>query len=284
MPQPVGERRPPAKRGRPQRKPVSRTPAWVPPAATVAFIALLVATFLVIRFIATPAPPPVIDPESAAAVVSSITGLEASELDQVGLGSATNLIKAVSGPALIGNGGRPVVFYMGAEYCPYCAAERWSMIIALSRFGAFTGLQATTSSSADIFPNTPTFTFRHATYTSQYVDFQPVETTDRDRNPLQSPTPEQAALVTRYDTSGHIPFVDFGNRYAFVGATYDPAVLGGMTWRQVADALLNPGSPQARAIIGSANLLTAAICKLTDQQPAAVCSSAAIQAIQTKLG
>ena len=34
----------------------------------------------------------------------------------------------------------PEILYMGAEYCPYCAAQRWSTIIALSRFGKFSGL------------------------------------------------------------------------------------------------------------------------------------------------
>ena len=41
---------------------------------------------------------------------------------------------------------------MGAEYCPYCAAERWSMIVALGRFGTFSGLQTMRSSSTDSRP------------------------------------------------------------------------------------------------------------------------------------
>ena len=39
------------------RKPVSRTPAWVGPAAVAAVVALVVATFLVIRWYTTPLPP-----------------------------------------------------------------------------------------------------------------------------------------------------------------------------------------------------------------------------------
>ncbi len=274
--------RPP--RTRPTRKPVSSGPAWLAPLAVVAAIALLVVAFLVIRWYTTPLPIPPLTADATQQVVSSITSLPQSELDAVGAGSANNLIKPVSGTPLTGPNGHPEAFYLGAEYCPYCAAERWPMIIALSRFGAFTGLKSTSSSSSDVYPNTPTFTFHGATYTSQYVDFVSVETTDRSRNALESPTSAQQALVNQYDTSGSIPFVDFGNRYAFSGAMYLPDVLGGMTWTAVADSLAQATSPQAKAILGSANLITAVVCKLTADQPASVCSSSTIQSIEKTLG
>jgi thiol-disulfide isomerase/thioredoxin len=273
----------------PRRKPVSRkavaqTPVWVLPAAVVAGLAVIVAAFLVIRWYTTPLPPTPLAPDSTQVVVTSITTLPASEFDAVGQGSANNLIKPVSGALLTGAGGKPEVFYLGAEYCPYCAAERWPVIIALSRFGTFSGLATTSSSSTDVYPNTPTFTFRNATYSSQYVDFVSVETSDRNQSPLQSPTAAEQDLVSRYDTADTIPFVDFGNRFAFSGAMYVPNVVDGMSWQAVADALHQPGSPQSKAILGSANLITAAVCKMTGDQPAAVCSSSTIQALEHKLG
>ena len=274
--------RPP--RTRPVRKPVSSTPAWVAPLAVVAGIALLVVAFLVIRWYTTPLPIPPLTTDATQQVVSSISSLPASELDAVGAGSANNLVKPVSGTPLTGPNGHPEVFYLGAEYCPYCAAERWPMIIALSRFGTFSGLKTTSSSSSDVYPNTPTFTFHGSTYTSQYVDFVAVETTDRDRNPLESPSSAQQALVSQYDSAGSIPFVDAGNRYAFSGAMYLPDVLSAMSWTAVADALAQPTSPQAKAILGSANLLTAAVCKLTADKPASVCSSSTIQSLEKTLG
>lgn len=266
------------------RKPVSRTPAWVAPAGVVAGLAVLVAGFLVIRWYTTPAPPIPLKLDATQSVVSILTSAPISELDIVGAGSANNLIKAISGSPLRGPSGRPEVFYLGAEYCPYCAAERWPMIVALSRFGTLSGLTTTSSSSTDVYPNTPTFTFHNATYTSQYLDFVSVETTDRNQQQLESPTQAEQALVSKYDTSGSIPFVDIGNRYAFSGAMYLPDVLSGMGWQAVADAVLQPSSPQAKAILGSANLITAAICRATADQPVAVCSDAAIQAIEAKLG
>jgi len=254
------------------------------PIIAAAVTALLVAAFLVIRWYNTPLPLPPLNVDATQQIVSSITSLSPSELDAVGAGGANNLIKKVSGTPLTGPSGLPEVFYLGAEYCPYCAAERWPMIIALSRFGTFSGLKTTSSSSTDIYPNTPTFTFHGATYTSQYVDFVSVETTDRNQNPLETPSSAQQALVNQYDTAGSIPFVDFGNRYAFSGAMYLPDVLGGMSWQAVANSLAQPSSQQAKAILGSANLITAAVCKLTADQPAAVCSSSTIQGIEKTLG
>ncbi len=277
-------RQPASKQPRPMRKPVSRTPVWVLPAAVVAGVALLVVAFLVIRWYTTPAPPPPLKADATQVVVSTLTSAPASEIDAVGTGSAHNLTQAVSGTPLTGPNGRPEVFYYGAEYCPYCAAQRWPMIVALSRFGTFSGLTTTSSSSTDVYPNTPTFTFHDATYSSQYIELASVETTDRNQQQLESPTQAEAALVSKYNTSGSIPFIDIGNRYVISGAMYLPDILSGMSWQAVADAVLQPDSPQAKAILGSANLLTAAICRVTSDQPAAVCSDAAIQAIEKKLG
>ena len=269
---------------RPPPKRISRTPPWLAPVAVVAGIAVLIGVFLLIRYMTTPSAPPAIDANSAAAVVAELGGITQAELDQVGLGSATASIKKVSGTLQVDSAGRPVVFYYGAEFCPYCAFERWGMIVALLRFGSFTGIQATTSSSTDVYANTPTFTFRAATFASPYVAFQTVETSDRNRQSLQAPTAAQQALVSRYDCAGTIPFVDFGNRYTLIGATYaNPGVLAGMSWKAIADALLQPDSVQAKAILGSANLIMASVCELTAQKPSAACS-ASIKAIESRLG
>jgi hypothetical protein len=273
-----------SKRPKPTRKPVSRTPAWMAPVAVLAAITLIVVGFLLIRWYTTPAAAPPLANDATQQVVSALANLQASELDSVGMGSVKNTIKPVSGQILTGPTGKPMIFYYGAEYCPYCAAERWPLVVALSRFGTFSGLHTTTSASNDVYANTPTFTFHGATFSSQYLDFGAVETTDRDRNPLETPTATQTALVNQYDTTGSIPFVDVGNRYAFAGAMYLPDILSGMSWQAIADSLAQPSSPQAMAILGSANLITAAVCQVAGHQPAAVCSSASVQAIEKQLG
>ncbi len=268
---------------RPARKPVSSTPSWVVPVAVAAGVAVLVAAFLVIRWYTTPLPPAPLPQDTTQQVVAQITSLPSSEIDAVGQGSARNLIRPASGSPLVGPHGKPEVFFLGAEYCPYCAAERWALIVALSRFGTFSNLMTTSSSSTDIYPNTPTFTFHGATYTSQYIDFVPVETQDRNQQTLETATAAEQQLVSRYDTSQSIPFVDFGNRYSFAGAMYLPDILTGLTWQAIANDLASPDTKQAQAIVGSANLITAAVCATTGDQPASVCSSQTIQSLESKL-
>src|SRR5467141_3424147 len=82
-----------ARRPRPVRKPVARTPVWVAPAAVLAGLAVLVAAFLVIRWYTTPLPPPPLNSGSNDSVIATLTSLPASEFDAVGRGTANNLIK-----------------------------------------------------------------------------------------------------------------------------------------------------------------------------------------------
>jgi hypothetical protein len=267
----------------PARKPVSGTPSWVMPAAVLAGTAVVIAGFLILRWYTTPLPPPAPTQDTTAQVISIITNLPSTEFDSVGQGTANNLIKPVSGTTVTGSTGKPELVYIGAEYCPYCAAQRWALIIALSRFGSIGGLQTTTSSSSDIFPNTVTFTFRNVTFSSQYIDFHAVETLDRDQNTLQTPTAADEQALSRYDSGGTIPFLDFANHFASTGAYYLPDSISGMSWLAVADALKQPDSNQSKAIIGSANLITAGICKMNGDQPASVCSASTIQNIEKNI-
>jgi len=72
---------------------------------------------------------------------------------------------------------------------------------------------------------------------------------------------------------------------AAIKTSADAATNRGLGYDQaVADTLLQPDSNQAKAILGSANLITAAVCRLTSDQPASVCSSATIQALEKSLG
>ena len=157
------------------------------------------------------------------------------------------------------------------------------MAVALSRFGTFSPLKGIHSSSSDVYPNTATLTFYKARYTSKYLVFTPVENEDINRNLLQKPTPAQQALWTKYDPPGtSYPFIDIGNRYV-AATTYDPQVLQGLTWSQIAADLHNPSSPVAKGAAGSANLFTAAICKITGNAPANVCTTAPVSSLEGKI-
>jgi hypothetical protein len=190
----------------------------------------------------------------------------------------------VNGTALTANG-KPELLYLGGEYCPFCAAERWAMVSALSRFGTFTGLATTHSSTSDVYPNTATLTFAKAKYTSSYLTFTSVELYGNERQgnssnqntpyvTLQTATTAQTALEQAYDPSGAIPFLDFGNKYVEVGnlTPLSPSMMAGKTWAQVAAAMNDPSSTLGKALVGNANYVTAGICKLTNNLPASACT------------
>jgi hypothetical protein len=236
---------------------------------TLGLLVVLVGVILLARWTASTFIAPAPSSVSAGQLERSLAAIPGPELRQVGRGSARAGVEAVSGPPLVGSGGKPEVLYVGTESCPYCAAERWAIIVALSRFGTFTGLRTARSAALDAYPNTPTFSFRSATYSSPYLDFVAVEGGQQPPNLSR----EQAQLVDRYDTSGAIPFVDFGNRSVLTGATYDPGVLQGSSWSSIASALRQPSSPQAQGVLGSANEISGAVCALTGGQPAPACSA-----------
>ena len=216
-------------------------------------------------------------------VVAEVTSVPASVLDAVGVGTASVLPKPISAPALTSDG-KPRVVYIGADYCPFCAAERWPVVVALSRFGTFSNLGLTASTPSDVFPNTASLSFHGASYPSDYVSFTGKETQSNQVvnghfAQLDTLSPDDQALFAKYDappyaqSSGGIPFTDIGGRYLISGASYDPQVLQGKTHAQIAAALSDPNSAIAKAVAGSANLITAAICQTTANKPATVCQS-----------
>jgi len=196
-----------------------------------------------------------------------------------------SLLQAIPGSRPpIPPGKLPEVVYIGADYCPYCASFRWSLSLALLRFGEFSGVKYMRSSSTDVFPNTPTLSFYRSNYQSSYLTFTPVELQDREQQPLQKPTPEQESLLEKFDKApytispGSIPFMYIGGRYIQGGAPVSPELLRDLSWQQVVEQLQNPSSPIAQPILNNANLLTAAFCQLTEQAPSSVCKASGVTA------
>ena len=222
-------------------------------------------------------------PSTVNQVLGKVTKVSPSVYDSVKTGGVKNPFQKIpNGPALVNSKGLPIVLYVGGQYCPYCAAERWSLATAFSRFGTFSGVGLIQSSESSI----STLDFYKSTYTSKYIEFQPVESQDQSHNQLQALTPQQQALFTLYDsppyaqTAGGIPFVDYGNQFLTISSGYDPSVIQGTTWAEIANALSDPNNPMTISIIGNANYLTAGICSLTKDQPANVCGTTTIQDIE----
>jgi hypothetical protein len=223
-------------------------------------------------------------------VLQAVTNPDPTIFAKVGTGGLANPLTPTGAPVHNGPTGKPQIFYYGADYCPYCAAERWSLIMAMSRFGEYKDLRLMTSGSApEAFPETNTFTFAHSTYISQYVDWASVETANRTGQPLQTPTPEQQQIINTFDappytqTAGSLPFVSYANPYITVGAGYDTGSIHGLTWQQIASKLSDPNDPVTKNIVGNANYMTAAICQSTNNEPASVCQTAPIPDIQQQM-
>lgn len=259
--------------------------------AAVVAVAVIIAVLVVVKLTSSGDNTTTASPSSGAAakVVRDVTSVPATTLDRVAADSAQTVPQAIDAPDLTADG-KPRILYVGAEYCPFCAAERWPVVVALSRFGTWSGLGATESASRDVYPSTQTLSFHGATFTSVQVSFTGVETNSNEiKNgqyaALDSLTAADEKLFATYDRppytpseAGGIPFIDIAGRYVSSGATYSPEILKGKTRAQIAAALADPSDPIARAINGSANVLTAAICDATGGQPANVCTSAGVKA------
>ncbi len=174
---------------------------------------------------------------------------------------------------------------------PNCAAERWAMLNALSRFGTFTNVSQLQSYEGSI----STFSFHGSSYTSQYIDFVPREisgnTVDSSGNyvSLDQLSTTQQQIFSQDDSAGSIPFIDVGNSYKLIGASYQYTTLqdgsgNSLSWQAIASSLGDTNSPIAQSILGTANYLTAAICEADGQQPGSVCQTPIIQQIEPSLG
>jgi uncharacterized protein DUF929 len=225
---------------------------------------------------------------ASSAVTQAIASVATSGLTaQPDLSTIAGPPAVLSDPALTSSGGLPQVLYVGAEYCPNCAATRWPLAIALSRFGTFSGLSTTYSSKSDSDPHTPTLSFRNASYKSTYIDFDSKEQVDGNDQPLQNLTTAENALFEKdggtSTTSVGYPFIDFGGKWKQNGTSYNPAVLAGLTPDAVASIMTNAKSKPGAAIQASADVFTAEICDMTGGKPANVCTATGVVTATTAL-
>ena len=215
-----------------------------------------------------------------AAYISTATQVPDQVLDEVGLPSSVVPPRPLAGQAPLTEAGKPLVIFLGAGYCPFCAVERWALVIALSKFGSFSKLgQEVSSASTDVYPGLKSWSFEGSSYSSPYLSFAPADTASSATQLFPKLQPLQSRVLAKYDAptytlteKGAIPFVDIGNRYLQVGASAPASVLEGLSLDQIASDLGDPASPVAIALDGAANYLIATFCSMTDQRPSHVCS------------
>jgi hypothetical protein len=232
-----------------------------------------------------------------AQIVESVTRVPESTLNQVGAGElsgpgAFSVFKLHAGH--LTRHGRPELLTMNLAWCPHCAADSWSLAVALSRFGVLTGLRvidsgthycvlvsdpcALTGSPAPCFPHTHGLSFLRARYRSSYLSLAPIVLQDVAGRSVEQPTRKENAALNTFDPQGQTPAVDIGGAFGFVNSGFSPGVLAHRSWSQIAGSLADAHNPIARRIDGLANLFTAAICKVTRGRPASVCRSRGVVA------
>jgi thiol-disulfide isomerase/thioredoxin len=115
--------------------------------------------------------------------------------------------------------GKPVLFYYGATWCPYCSASSWALYKALISFGQLTGQQFQYSSPNDVYPQTPEVNLANAQLNSQYISLLVVEDdSGNDGSFPATTTCFQSAYVAAY-SGGAIPFVVINGQYVHGGAS-----------------------------------------------------------------
>ena len=174
---------------------------------------------------------------------------------------------------------KSLVFFMGAGFCPFCAAERWAIVNALKNFGTWEGLVDDKSAGHDEkYLNIPTMNFARAKYTSDFVEFAGKETADRNFEPLQELDDKDYEILDTYNPDQIIPFLLIDGQFMQVGAGYSPQLLEGMDHAKVKAELENPNSQVGKAMRAEIDNITALICKSIGGKSAA-CNSENVKSL-----
>ena len=211
-----------------------------------------------------------------ASVTRLVTHVPAGTLDKVGAGpipsDSSFAVSKLRGAALR-SAGKPELLATVFSWCPHCAANSWSLAVALSRFGTLSGVRIIDTGT--LYPqwhHTHGLSFFRAHFKSRYLSFLPVVLQDVKGSPVQNETASEQKAISSFDPNG-TPAIDVGGRWGFVGSGYSPAVLSGKNWSQIASRLAKPDTVTAKSIDGLANLFSSAICKVTRGDPTSVCTS-----------
>ncbi len=121
--------------------------------------------------------------------------------------------------------GRPVVFFLSSNACPYCDASSWALARALAAFGIGVGSQFTTSSPTDIYPGTPGIDLAGAGSMSPFLSWDPKVGTNNQQISIPSVGLPEVSYVSAYDSAGEIPFLVVGGVAYHLGTLQDPQLL-----------------------------------------------------------
>jgi hypothetical protein len=248
---------------------------------SIAVVVLVVVTLVAVKLSggAGPTPSSQVSPATgtpiSTALIKKLDSVPLSVMAAAPKGGLVATPQAISDPPLTA-AGKPDLLYIGAEFCPVCATERWAMYLALSKFGSFSpepGQIHSALRDGDI----PTITFYKTTFISPYFNFTPVETTTNQPEgdyyvTLQTPTPAEQRLWTTH-TGETFPWLDLGGTLELTTAQFDPALLEGQSFGGIVSQIGNNATTIGADIDASAHELVRSICTtLTHDKPLQVCS------------
>jgi hypothetical protein len=153
-----------------------------------------------------------------------------------------------------------LLYYLGAGFCPWCAAERWSIVEALKYFGTWEGLKFDKSAEKnEPYLNLSTYNFHDAKFKSDHVEFVGREFQDRNFQDLERLTDSDNKIIDNYNLQGVIPFVFIAGKYVRIGSGPKPQQLDGLNHDDVKKQLENRNTELAKAIYDEANHIAALI-------------------------
>jgi hypothetical protein len=260
-----------------------------------AVVAISIAVIaLIIYALAGPPPAPGVIQRvrTSSTVISALHRVPLSTFDSIGVSATFPLVEptVLVGQPSLQSTSKPEVLFVGGEFCPFCAAERWPLIVTLSRFGRFVSLNNMQSSPQSVFPGVQTFSFVSTDYVSKYIALTGIELYSDSANRNGSFTQiahlslAESAVVQHYRNEsasglrvGTFPFVDIDNLLVTSTSGFSPAVIDGHSQSAIAQDLSQPHNPVGQAIVASANFLTAGVCRADGDRPSTVCDSSGVQ-------
>ncbi|MFZ0890899.1 MAG: DUF929 family protein [Thermoplasmata archaeon] len=145
------------------------------------------------------------------------------------------------------DGGKPVLYFYGASWCPFCSAGSWAIYKALGEFGTLTGQYTSYSSSSDYAAGTPEMVLANAQLSSSTIAFEVSEDTSGvDGTFPGTSSCIQQAYVAAY-SGNSIPFLVINGQYVHGGSQLiAPTLLS--TWN-----FANSGGTGAATVLTAVN-------------------------------
>ncbi|HJS65285.1 MAG TPA: DUF929 family protein [Nitrososphaeraceae archaeon] len=166
------------------------------------------------------------------------------------------------------NNGKKLIFFLGAGFCPYCAAGRWAIVEGLRKFGEWKELIENHSASTnEKFLNIATFDFSHSKYESSFGEFRGIEIADRDSKAKEKLEKIDKEILGTYNPDHLIPFLLIDGQFMQFRTGINPESLEKLNHEEIRKIIRDENSVVGKSIIDESNIIASLICKSIDNIP-----------------